>query len=186
MFFTNELDFSTLSAASERIFPKDETGPGAVELSVPFFIDNQLAGAFGYNAREYMTGPFFTGAPTQGYQTSLLKKDIFLQGIAALNRQSDTMFKKNFPFLSDFEKDQILKLCETGSIPTEGFTSSYFFALLKSTVFAGVYADPIYSGNADMNGWRMKRYPGAQMTYRDIIESGKFENIAPVSLADMY
>ena len=27
MFFTNELDFSTLSEAAERIFPKDEFGP---------------------------------------------------------------------------------------------------------------------------------------------------------------
>ena len=31
MFFTNELDFSTLSEAAERIFPKDEFGPGAKE-----------------------------------------------------------------------------------------------------------------------------------------------------------
>ena len=52
MFFTNELDFSTLSEAAERIFPKDEFGPGAKELAVPYFIDNQLAGAYGYNARE--------------------------------------------------------------------------------------------------------------------------------------
>ena len=42
MFFTNELDFSTLSEAAERIFPKDEFGPGAKELAVPYFIDNQL------------------------------------------------------------------------------------------------------------------------------------------------
>ena len=47
MFFTNELDFSTLSDAAERIFPKDELGPGAKELAVPYFIDNQLAGAYG-------------------------------------------------------------------------------------------------------------------------------------------
>ena len=42
MFFTNELDFSTLSEAAERIFPKDEFGPGAKELAVPYFIDNSL------------------------------------------------------------------------------------------------------------------------------------------------
>ena len=36
MFFTNELDFSTLSEAAERIFPKDEFGPGAKELAVPY------------------------------------------------------------------------------------------------------------------------------------------------------
>lgn len=50
MFCSNELEFATLSAAAERIFPGDETGPGAVELAVPYFMDNQLAGAYGYNA----------------------------------------------------------------------------------------------------------------------------------------
>ena len=85
MFFTNELDFSTLSEAAERIFPKDEFGPGAKELAVPYFIDNQLAGAYGYNAREYIAGPHFRGAPTQGYQTPLVRRDLFKQGILALN-----------------------------------------------------------------------------------------------------
>ena len=186
MFFTNDLEFSTLSEASERIFPKDENGPGAKELGVPFFIDIQLGGAFGSNAREYMSGPFSQGAPTQGYQTALFKKDLFIQGLLALNKQSQTVFKKNFPDLSDTEKDQILKMCESGSIQTEGFTSSYFFSVLRSAVIAGVYADPIYSGNNSMNGWRMKKYPGAQMSYYDIMTSGKFENIAPMSLSDMY
>lgn len=185
MFFTNDLQFSTLSAAAERIFPKDETGPGAIELFVPFFIDNQLAGAFGYNAREYISGPFSSGAPTQGYQTPLLRRDIFIQGLAALNTQSNATFKKDFPTLGDAEKDQILKMCEAGKIPTEGFTSAEFFALLKTAVLAGAYADPIYSGNNTMNGWKMKDYPGAQMSYIAIIESREFERIAPLSLANM-
>ena len=87
MFFTNELDFSTLSDAAERIFPKDELGPGAKELAVPYFIDNQLAGAYGYNAREYIAGPHFKGAPTQGYQTPLVRRDLFRQGILAQGRK---------------------------------------------------------------------------------------------------
>lgn len=185
MFFTNDLEFSTLSEAAERIFPKDETGPGAIELQAPYFIDNQLAGAYGYNAREYTDGPFAPGAPTQGYQTPLLRRDVFLQGLAALNAQSNAMFKKHFPDLTAEQKDQILKKCEAGELPTEGFTSSYFFALLKSAVLAGVYADPIYGGNNAMNGWKMKKYPGARMAYIDVIESDKFETIAPVSLAGM-
>lgn len=185
MFFTNDLEFSTLSQAAERIFPKDETGPGAIELAVPYFIDNQLAGAFGYNAREYMVGPFGAGAPTQGYQTALLRKDLFQQGLAALNKHSNDTFKMDFPDLTDKQKDQVLKDCEAGKIATDGFTSAYFFTWLKSTVLAGAYADPIYNGNNNMNGWRMKNYPGAQMSYLKIIESKKFEKIEPMSLADM-
>lgn len=185
MFFTNVMDFNILSAAAERIFPKDETGPGAVDLGVPYFIDHQLAGAYGYNAREYMTGPHFAGAPTQGYQTSLLRKDLFLQGIAALNRQSRTKYKLDFTELSAAQQDDILKMCEKGDIPAEGFTSAFFFSVFKDAVLAGVYADPMYGGNADMNGWKMKQYPGARMAYTDIIGSDKFEKIEPVSLADM-
>ncbi|MGE4268618.1 MAG: gluconate 2-dehydrogenase subunit 3 family protein [Deferribacterales bacterium] len=185
MFFTNVLDFNILSAAAERIFPKDELGPGAVDLGVPYFIDHQLAGAYGYNAREYMVGPHFEGAPTQGYQTPLLRKDLFLQGIAAINKQAKTQYKMDFPDLSPAQQDDILKMCEKGDIRTEGFKSSFFFSVFKGAVIAGVYADPMYGGNADMSGWKMKQYPGARMAYTDIIDSDKFEKIEPVSLADM-
>ncbi len=185
IFFTNDLEFATISEAAERIFPKDDTGPGAKELSVPYFIDNQLAGAYGYNAREYTQGPFAAGAPTQGYQTPLLRKDIFLQGIAALNTQSEASFKKTFPELDDTQKDQVLKMCEESKIATAGFTSGYFFLLLKNIVLAGVYSDPIYGGNNGMGGWKMKNYPGAQMAYTDVVTQEKFAVIEPLSLADM-
>ncbi len=185
MFFTNDLEFSTLSQAAERIFPKDDIGPGAIELQVPYFIDNQLAGAYGYNAREYMDGPFAQGAPTQGTQTPLLRRDIFLLGLAALNAESQRGFSKNFPEIADDQKDQILKKCETGEIPAEGLSSALFFSVLRSAVLAGAYADPIYGGNSGMNGWKMKKYPGAQMAYVDIIDSDKFEVRDPISLANM-
>ena len=185
MFFTNALEFATLSAATERIFPKDDLGPGAIDLAVPYFIDNQLAGAYGYNAREYTGGPYFTGAPTQGYQTPLLRRDIFKQGLLALNNASQEKFKKTFPELNESEQDQILTDCESGKIPTQGFTSSYFFALLKDVTLAGAYSDPIYNGNNNMNGWRMKDYPGAQMDYSYLITSDTFEKVDPMSLSSM-
>ena len=185
MFFTNELDFSTLSEAAERIFPKDEFGPGAKELAVPYFIDNQLAGAYGYNAREYIAGPHFKGAPTQGYQTPLVRRDLFKQGILALNSAAQERFKKDFPQLSGAEQDQILIDCEAGKLPTQGFTSDYVFSLLKNAVLAGAYADPLYNGNNNMDGWRMKEYPGAQMAYTYLMTSETFEKVPPVSLSSM-
>jgi gluconate 2-dehydrogenase gamma chain len=99
--------------------------------------------------------------------------------------QSNLTFKKDFPDLTTAQMDQILKMCEAGSIATEGFTSAEFFALLKFMTLAGAYADPIYSGNNQMNGWKMKDYPGAQMSYIDTIESKAFQKIEPMSLADM-
>ena len=185
MFFTNDLEFSTLSEACERIFPKDENGPGAKDLAVPYFIDNQLAGAWGYNAREYTAGPYFSGESSQGYQTALLRRDVFKQGLAAMNDAAQKEFKKYFPKLAGEEQDKILGLCEKGGLPTEGFGSAFFFGLLREAVLAGAYSDPIYNGNNNMNGWRMKDYPGAQMAYSYMIDSDKFEQIDPVSLAGM-
>lgn len=186
MYFTNNLEFSILSGAAERIFPKDETGPGAVELAVPYFIDNQLAGAYGYNAREYTHGPFFPGAPTQGPQSPLLRRDVIKQGLYAMNNAAQERFQKNFPDLGAEQQDQILADCESGKLATQGgYTSSYFFALLRDMVLGGAYADPLYNGNNDMNGWRMKEYPGAQMAYSYLMTSDAFEKIPPISLSSM-
>lgn len=54
-----QAEFKVMDAATERIFPKDENGPGASELGVAFYIDHQLAGSYGFNARDYMEPPFF-------------------------------------------------------------------------------------------------------------------------------
>src|SRR5690625_3070596 len=81
MFFENKHDFDILSEATERIFPEDDLGPGAIGLHVPYFIDNQLAGSYGINAFDYTMGPHYEGEPTQGYQSHLTRAEIFRQGI---------------------------------------------------------------------------------------------------------
>lgn len=47
MFFTRFEDFVVLEQATERIYPEDDNGPGAIELGVPYFIDKQLANPWG-------------------------------------------------------------------------------------------------------------------------------------------
>lgn len=185
IFFTDYAAFQILSQATERIFPKDKTGPGAIELCVPYFIDNQLAGAYGLNAREYLKGPFHPGTPQQNYQTPLNRAEIFLAGLAAIDMQSNEKFKKGFTDISDSQKDEILRSFEKGEVKMDGVPSNYFFSLLKTMTLAGAYADPVYNGNNNMDGWLMKQYPGAQMSYLDSIMDKKFQVIAPLSLADM-
>ena len=48
----------------------------------------------------------------------------------------------------------------------------------------GVYADPMYGGNKDMMGWKMKRYPGNQPSYANEIEKDGFIVMEPKSLHD--
>lgn len=185
MFFTKDIDFAVLSASCERIFPKDDLGSGAIELGVPYFIDNQLAGAYGYNAREYMIGPFEEGTPTQGYQTPLIRRDIFLEGVKSIENEAMKNYKKSFVELDGKNQDLILKNFEANKVSMKGVASSYFFSLLRDMTIAGVYADPIYSGNDKMQGWKMKEFPGAQMSYLAFITDQKFQKISPMSLADM-
>lgn len=181
MFFSKHEDFLILSDAAERIFPKDDTGPGAKELGVPYFIDHQLAGAWGHNAKEYMRGPFYDGLPTQGYQSHLRRHEIFMQGIHKIQAHSKKTFDKPFTELSGEEQDKVLKAFEEGKVELQGISSKEFFDLLRSSVIEGAYADPLYGGNHNMDGWRMKQFPGNQMSYTERIES-KFEEIEPRSL----
>lgn len=184
MYFTRQSDFKILSAATERIFPKDDNGPGAIDLGVPYFIDHQLAGAYGNNEREYMQGPFFAGTDYQGYQTPLKRHELFMVGIQAIEQESKSNYDASFIDLSGEEQDEILKKFQDNEIKLKASSSAYFFDLLRTATLSGAYADPLYGGNADMEAWKMKNFPGSQMSYIDRIESEKFIEIEPKALKD--
>ncbi|KHF33919.1 hypothetical protein CM49_03879 [Paenibacillus sp. P1XP2] len=63
-------------------------------------------------------------------------------------------------------------------------SASGFFKTLFSATMEGVYADPLYGGNNNMNGWKLKNYPGNQMSYAKIIEQDQFAKMPPVSLKE--
>ena len=68
-----------------------------------------------------------------------------------------------------------------------GLKSSFFFEILRKSTLEGAYADPLYGGNKDMQGWKMKEYPGVQMSYTaEQVESKEFIKIAPASLHDTH
>ena len=184
LFFMNDQDFKILANATERIFPEDDLGPGAIGLDVPYFIDHQLAGQYGSNSKEYMQAPFAEGAPTQGYQSRLTRAQIFKQGIQKLEAESQNRFQKGFNDIEGAQMDEILTAFQKGEIQMSGVTSAFFFTLLRSATLEGAYADPAYGGNKNMDGWRMKNFPGNQMTYFAQIEDKKFQKIEPTSLAD--
>ncbi|MED3662673.1 gluconate 2-dehydrogenase subunit 3 family protein [Ureibacillus terrenus] len=181
MFFT-PTEHAVIEAAAERIFPKDENGPGAKELLVSYYIDHQLAGAWGNGSKEYRQGPFYPGEPTQGYQGHLNKQQIFRLGIEALQNEAKKRFNQSFTSLEGSQQDEILQAFEKGEVEIKGVSSSYFFSLLRSATLEGVYADPLYGGNRNMEGWRMKKFPGHQMSFADIIDKDEFVVIEPQSL----
>ena len=185
MFFTTSNEFNVLSEAVERIFPEDELGSGAIGLGVPYFIDNQLAGNYGSNAKEYMQGPFFAGESTQGYQSRLTRAEIFRQGIAKMDEEAQKRFETGFVKLDGDQMDEIITAFQKNEVDMKGVASEFYFKLLRQATLEGAYADPIYNGNINMEGWRMKGFPGHQMEYFVDIDSEQYMEIEPQSMSSM-
>ncbi|SFQ37009.1 gluconate 2-dehydrogenase gamma chain [Psychrobacillus psychrotolerans] len=180
MYFTPE-QYRITEAASERIFPKDENGPGAKELLVAYYIDHQLSGAWGMGSKEYTSGPFFPGEDTQGYQGRQNRQQIFEIGLKGIQDHSLKTYDKSFIELSEDEQDAILTEFADGNVELKGVSSAHFFGVLRTATIEGAYADPLYGGNANMEGWKMKNFPGHQMSFLDIIEK-EFTKIEPMAL----
>ncbi|WP_206098876.1 gluconate 2-dehydrogenase subunit 3 family protein [Paenibacillus paeoniae] len=180
MYFT-PAQFRIVDSATERIFPEDDNGPGARKLGVAFFIDHQLAGDWGFNGRDYMSPPFYAGEKVQGYQGRLKRKEIFDIGIQELENYSLTKYTKGFAELEGAQQDEVLKVFENEEANLPTISESFFFRMLRATTLEGAYSDPLYGGNMNMEGWRMRNYPGSQMSYLNIIDKD-FTKVEPSSL----
>lgn len=206
-YFSRNEDFDVLSAATERIFPKDDHGPGAIELGVPYFIDRQCSNEWGMNANDYMYGPFpmieeineyaeddknikevnpgtqvSVPSATPRYQTKMTRAVLFLEGIRAIEQTAQEQYNAKFVDLEEQQQDEILQIFENGERTFSGVKSDKFFNLLRQTTIEGVYADPVYGGNHNMEAWRMKEYPGPRMSWLEKIEEETFLVLEPESL----
>lgn len=213
IFFTREEDFNVLSMATERIFPKDHNGPGAIQLGVPYYIDKQLAGDWGINARDYRQGPFPVlssddeepnasgeaaestiksphgegkneGKAISEDQSRLNRRELFIEGIRALNGISRKNHDTSFDELEKEQQIDILKSFESGKAKMKGAPSSIFFQLLRQATIEGAYCDPLYGGNKNMDGWKMKEFPGAYPAYTGQIEKDEFFKPDPLPLTN--
>ncbi|WP_346234760.1 gluconate 2-dehydrogenase subunit 3 family protein [Lysinibacillus telephonicus] len=183
MFFT-PAEYQTAAAAVERIYPEDENGPGAKELGAAIYIDHQLAGQWGNNVKDYRLGAFYKPAENQSPQTVLLRKDLFRAGLEALDEYSKQNFDAVFTGLEPEQQDEVLTAFSEGNVTLYGDTSSAeFFSLLRTMTIEGVYADPMYGGNNEMQGWAMRKYPGTRMQYVNEIQSDEFIELKPEGLS---
>lgn len=184
MFFTRFEDFFVLEAAVERIYPEDDNGPGAIGLGVPYFIDKQLAGPYGSNKFDYMKGPVQEVKVASSYQTLMSRGEVFIEGVRQLNAASLKGHDEKFYDLEGEQQDEILTAMEAGEIELRGVKGTTFFNLLRQMTIEGAYADPLYGGNKDMMGWKMKEHPGIRPGYSDIIEEEEFQIVDQMSLKD--
>jgi len=149
-FFSRE-EALIVAAVASRIFPSDETGPGAPEAGVAVYIDRQLAGPWGRDRYRYTQEPFEENAPAEfGYQGKATPRQIYRQGLKDL---------KGFDRLGPTEQDEKLKQIET----------TLFFSLQRRNTIEGMFCDPMHGGNVDMVGWQLIGFPGPRMSnYEDI------------------
>ena len=157
-----------VAAATSRIFPSDDTGPGAREAGVVIYIDRQLAGPYGRDRYRYTQPPFEDGPPELGYQGSASPRQIYSQGLKDLI---------GFDRLKPAEQDAALKNIE----------DTVFFSLLHRHTIEGMFCDPMHGGNADMIGWQLIGFPGPRPSnYQDIDKHfGEAFRPEPASLRDM-
>jgi gluconate 2-dehydrogenase gamma chain len=156
-----------VGAAVSRIFPSDESGPGAKEAGVVMYIDRHLAGPYGSDRHRYTHGPFETGPVELGYQGKATPKEIYTEGLKSLS---------GFDRLEIAQQDQALEEIE----------SSLFFSLLRQHTIEGMFCDPVHGGNTAMVGWQLIGFPGARMSNYDDVEKhfGQAFRPTPVSLGN--
>src|SRR5579859_3818536 len=166
-FFTEE-EALAIAAAAARIFPSDESGPGANEAGVVIYIDRQLASAYGRDYYRYIQPPFEPGVPEQGYQGKETPREIYRAGLKTLG---------GFHLLAPTEQDA--KLHQIENTP--------FFSLLRTHTIEGMFSDPMHGGNRDLIGWQLLGFPGPRLGYYDDVDRhyGEPFRPKPASLAQI-
>lgn len=147
-FFTEE-EALIVAAAAARIFPTDDSGPGAKEAGVVIYIDRQLGGPWGRDRFRYTQGPFDENAPREfGYQGKATPRETYRDGLKTL---------QGFDKLPPDDQDKKLHDIE----------NTHLFALLRQNTIEGMFSDPVHGGNVDMVGWQLVGFPGPRMSNRD-------------------
>lgn len=169
--FFSSAEWAFINAATERLIPQDELGPGAVACGIPEFIDRQMETPYAYGLLWYMQGPFLSDLPAElGYQQKLTPREIYRFGIKACDDWCISTHAKVFAQLPADTQIQILHQLEAGTVAMNELSSALFFAQLLKTTKEGYFADPLYGGNRKMAGWRMIGFPGARADYMDWVD----------------
>jgi gluconate 2-dehydrogenase gamma chain len=171
-----------VEAASARLIPVDELGPGALEAGVPRYIDRQLAGAYGAGERLYKAGPWRQGTPSQGYQLPHTPAELFRAAIRSIGERLAA--KRGFAALTPHEQDAFLDALQKGEIDLGAAGTTEFFEMLLALTMEGYLSDPAYGGNRGMAAWKMIGFPGAYASYYDLVGENVAFNADPMSLGE--
>jgi gluconate 2-dehydrogenase gamma chain len=134
----SEAERKTLEAFVDRLVPKDELGPGALECGAVSYIDQALGGALAD------------------------EKASFLQGLAAVDAFAHSAHGAALADLSPENQDAVLTAMDAGA--AKGFDNARgVFARIRRLTLEGMFSDPFYGGNKNFRGWDLIRYPGPRV-----------------------
>ncbi len=174
-----------IEAATERLIPQDDNGPGAQAAGVPAYIDRQLAGAWGAGERLYRSGPWHAGQPTQGYQLPFTPAELFRNALRGVREQVQTQHQAAFETLTGAQQDAYLEALQHSDDDLHGVPGHMFFESLLGLSIEGFFSDPVYGGNRDMAAWKMIGFPGAYASFYDLVDRhGMAYTRAPISMGD--
>jgi gluconate 2-dehydrogenase gamma chain len=141
--FLTSAEAAIADAAMSRIFPSDNSTPGAHEADTVVYLDRALAGAEAHLQEPYRAG---------------LKR---LDGVAR------DRFHKGFAECSAAQQDELLGAMAEGSLAGfgEGPSARDLFEMLRAHTIEGLFSDPVHGGNRDFTGWKLLGYHGPQPTY---------------------
>jgi gluconate 2-dehydrogenase gamma chain len=182
-FFNNE-EWAFVLAATDRLIPEDEHGPGAVSEGVPVYIDKQMELPYGYGHLWYMHGPFASAEPELGYQSSLVPRETWRRGIRAVNAWCKKTYQKSFAELSHQQQDDILHQLDGEKLSFDEVPGGLFFTQMLENTKEGYLADPMHGGNQTLASWKMIGFPGARADYQQVMDNpDKPYPLGPVSIS---
>ena len=186
-FLTTE-EAKCVEAIVDTFIPKDDVGPGAVELGVVGFIDRRLSAGYGLGANQHVAGPFLPGVAEQGAQSALIPRETYRIGLEEL--QSHCLKNRGgvrFEALAPAERNAVLHEIREGKLDFPSFPARVFLSQLFNDATEGYFSDPIHGGNIGMGSWKMIGFPGPFRIYSQEIEKHrdrKFVDV-PRGIADL-
>ena len=128
-------------------------------------------------------------AAGQGWQYPMTPADAYTYSIDFVEAYCEEEYDESFVDLEGDEQDDVIQALEDDEVGTfDGLEPSDFFLLLRENTLEGMFSDPMYGGNQEMVGWRLKNFPGspgALGSFREHIEDDEYQEVEePRSIAD--
>jgi gluconate 2-dehydrogenase gamma chain len=137
--FFNDDDAGAVTAFAERLWPAAPGRAGATEIGVLNYIDLALAGAYAD------------------------QQDFYRRGLAQLDAYCRSTQQKPFAQLAAAQQDDVIRALEQNKATGFDWPSApLFFNTVRTHVMEGLFADPVYGGNKNFEGWRQISFPGGQ------------------------